>query len=237
MTWDIKRTLLALCVFSLNLDSRPHLDFLINLKPERNIPVNITHFFDHFILKLVENLNIKNIYFDRWQSLDQVQRLRDLGIDAQIYSLTYKDMDNVRGTILSQGIIIPKLDKPIEKYVDEYKLSDDFSANPVAELGIQLLTVRDLNYKMAKPLVGDDDIFRAFCLGITKLTEKTVRDSYNKAYTNQASNPVRSMGSVHVKSGDNTTLNLGPLKTNIGQMHPKSQANKQPKKATPNHPF
>jgi len=170
---------LSLCIFSLTPDAKPCLDFALAVKPDpvTKVRINIAQFFESFTVPLVNNFNIKYAFFDRWQSLDQVERLKSMNVHAQIYSLTYKEMDSIRGSILSQSIVIPKMKHSLDEYVREY-IDDIESFDSIPLLGIQFLTVRDLGHKMSKPLLGDDDIFRAFCLGATKMSDPTIKKEF-----------------------------------------------------------
>jgi hypothetical protein len=170
---------LAVCMFSLTPDAKPRLDFaaVVRPDPKTKVRVNIADFFENFTMPLVNSFSIKYAFFDRWQSLDQIERLKLKDVNAAVHSLTYKEMDSVRGSILSQSIIIPKMEKPIEDYVKEY-IEDVYHTDPLALLGLQLLTVRDMGHKMAKPLLGDDDVFRAFCLGVVRLSDPHIKKEY-----------------------------------------------------------
>lgn len=171
-----KKNGLAACLFSLTAESRIKLDLAVNLIPSSNSPINIVKVFDNFTIPLVENFNIMYAFFDRWNSLDQIQRLRDHKVDASIYSLTYQDMMDVKSMITTQSLVVPKLGKNMSDYVSRY-IEDEksISNEPVATLGIQLLTVRDIGSRVAKPLQGDDDLFRAFCLGVNRLNDNKIR--------------------------------------------------------------
>jgi len=190
---------LAMCLFSLGPDARTRLDFALEITPRKNQPINLASFFDNFTAPMVKMFNIKHAFFDRWQSLDQVQRLREMNVDAGIHSLTYKEMDTVRGSVLAMGIQMPALSRPMAEIVKDYiEDRDGIYQDPYETLGIQLLTVRDLGHRMSKPLLGDDDLFRAFCLGVVKLSEKKIKDVYTsgpvKLNSGQA---VRALGVVH----------------------------------------
>lgn len=176
VTFDLgfRKNALAVCIFRLDGQGKPLMEFALQLVPEKNVPVNVAHFFDNFTLPLVTRYNIKYAFFDRWQSLDQIQRLKSLKVHADTYSLTYKDMDNVRGLLTSASALLPKIPKPMTEVVQEYKDNEVFNVDPITMLGMQILTVRDLGHAIKKPLVGDDDIFRAYCLGITKIQEPTI---------------------------------------------------------------
>jgi hypothetical protein len=100
-----------------------------------------------------------------------VTRIRDKGIHAQVYSLKYSDMDDVRGMVKNRGVLIPKLSKSMDKYKSDWEANDEISFSEIsAILGIQFLTVRDLGNRMIKPAHGDDDLFRSFSLGVCALS-------------------------------------------------------------------
>jgi len=191
----------AFCMFSLTPDFKPKLDIGVTVTPENKMRANLVHIFEHWVMPIVEHFNIKYAFFDRWQSIDQIERLREKKVDASIHSLTYKEMDAVRGTIISEGVIIPRLDSPMNDYVKEYVQNDDFTAdNPSATLGMQLLTVRDTKSKFLKPLVGDDDLFRAFCLGVLKINDKKIKTEFKTVRTQAVSQSSVPLGMVKTKS-------------------------------------
>lgn len=181
LTFDlgVRKNSWAVCLFSLTPDSKPKLDFALAITPDikRKIRANIVDLFENFTVPLVEYFNIKYAFFDRWQSLDQIERLKNMNVDARMHSLTYKEMESVRGSVISQSVVIPELDKPMTDYVKDY-VEDKPVDNASAALGIQLLTVRDMGHKMTKPLLGDDDIFRAFCLGVVKMADPGIKKDF-----------------------------------------------------------
>jgi hypothetical protein len=226
MTFDLgyKKNGLAMCVFSLTPDFKPRLDFALELVPTPKIPINLAHFFDNFTLPFVTLFSVKHAFFDRWQSLDQVQRLRDKDVDASIHSLTYKEIDSVRGAILSQSLQIPKISRPMAEVVKDYIDDNEanFLDNAIDTLGIQLLTVRDVGHKFSKPLLGDDDVFRAFCLGVVKLNEPKIKKVYQSAPQKiNSGQSVRALGVVRTYQqqgaesggGYNGSSVLGVVKT------------------------
>jgi len=208
---------LAVCLFSLTPELKPKLDFAFSVRPENRIRANIAKFFDDFTIPLITNYTIKHAFFDRWQSLDQIERLKSMGVDAQIHSLTYKEMDAIRGAIISQSIIIPKLRYPMEKYVREY-IDDINHIDPLGTLGIQLLTVRDMGHKMAKPLLGDDDLFRAFALGATKLADPKIKEEYLKyAMPSKTGHNIAYLGTVRIRSVGGGGMGIGNIEGESGR--------------------
>ena len=162
----------GMTVFKLDSESRPVLESGLIIKPRDGHKVNLPWVYDNITVPMVKNYNVKFVFFDKWQSLDQVTRLRDMGVDAQVYSLKYADIDNVRGMITNRSVLIPKMAKPLSDYLRTWKENDDYIPEEIsAALGIQLLTARDLGIRFGKPVQGDDDLFRAFCLGVNRLSD------------------------------------------------------------------
>jgi len=201
---------LAVCLFSLTQDLKPKLDFAFVVRPDPKAKTraNIAKFFEDFTVPLVTHFSIKHAFFDRWQSLDQIERLKGMGVNAQVYSVTYKEMDSIRGAIFSQSLIIPKLDHSMDTYVSEY-IDDIQHMDALALLGLQFLTVRDLGHKMSKPLLGDDDVFRAFVLGATKLSDPKIKEEYLKAgLATKTGHTVAHLGTVRVRGAGSGGLGM-----------------------------
>lgn len=162
----------GMMVFKMDKESRPILESGLIIKPRDGYKLNLPRIYEEVTVPMVENYGVKYVFFDKWQSLDQVSRLRDKGIDAQVYSLKYADMDGVRGMVTSRGVIIPKLQNPMGHYLSKWLADDEYIPDEIAAaLGIQLLTVRDTGIRFLKPTSGDDDLFRAFALGVNRLSD------------------------------------------------------------------
>lgn len=160
---------------------QPALDFAVNLYPDPNakLYINFPAIFDHFVIPVVKNFRILNVIYDRWQSLDQIQRLRNLKVDAEAYSLQYeKDFLPFKQSLLSSNMSLPMCINPIDDMKDQanpiLKLKDD----PIGLLIWQCLTVREVSRKIMKPLDGDDDLFRAFVLGGSRFLNEQLRKKY-----------------------------------------------------------
>lgn len=162
----------GMAVFKVDRDSRPILENGLIIKPRDGHKLNLPKIFDMVTVPMVQRYNVRYVFFDKWQSLDQVSRLREMGIDAQVYSLKYADIANVRGMITGRGVLIPKMVNPMRSYLTQWEADDEFlPAEISAALGIQLLTVRDSGIRFLKPTSGDDDFFRAFALGVNRLSD------------------------------------------------------------------
>jgi hypothetical protein len=155
--------------------------FLVSLYPEasQGLTLHFPMMYEHFILPLVKALNIKHVFYDRWQSLDQIQRLRALKVNAIAHSLSYeKDMLPFKQQLLSGNMILP----PCEVSLQTVKDSNDplvmTRDKPTAHLIWQSLTVREVGKKVLKPLTGDDDLFRAFMLGASRFLHEDIQKEY-----------------------------------------------------------
>lgn len=229
LTFDLgfNKNGLGICLFSLGPEAKPRLDFVFNVQPDKTCPMNLPLTFENFTKVLVANYNIKYAFFDRWQSLDQVQRLRDLGVDAQVYSLKYRDMTGAKGAILSGGIIIPKLNEENNPQiiVDRYLKNDpSLKSEPLSLLFIQALTARDTGYSVVKPLQGDDDILRAFLLGLSRFADKRIMDNFINAPTSAASQgvAVKAIGTLRPYTRGGQRMNGGNISTSVGSFRGKA---------------
>ena len=204
ITFDLgfRKNSLAFGMFSLTPEHKPKLDLAVVVvpEPERKLRVNVVDFFENFTMPIVEHFKIKHAFFDRWQSLDQIERLKVMDVDAKMHSLTYKEMESVRGLVISQSVAIPKLEKPMSEYVKEYVDDKPLTDNPTALLGLQLLTVRDMGHKMTKPLLGDDDLFRMFCLGIVNISNPEYKKDYTEAAELNTGHRIAHLGTIRHKS-------------------------------------
>lgn len=183
LAFDLGSTMNAfgMAVLRLDKESRPILEDGLVLKPRDGHKLNLPRIFDELIVPFCNSFNVRYAFYDRWQSLDQVTRLKEKNIHAEVYSLRYGDMSTVRGMIVNRSTLLPKLRKPLEDYIREWEISSDhfLPGDISAMLGIQLLTVRDLGNRMTKPSEGDDDLFRAYCLGAYKLTDPRIVKEIN----------------------------------------------------------
>jgi hypothetical protein len=191
----------GLTVLSLH-EGKPKLDLAMAIIPEKKKRIGLSDVFENFILPLCAHLNIGYAFFDRWQSLVSMEALRQKGVDAQIYSVNYAEMDAVRSAILSQGIVFQKMSRPLGELVQLYLQSEQkVYYDHMANLGIQLLTVRDFGTKIGKPLTGDDDLFRALALGVTKVSDKKVREFLEKGPTiTPSGHNVKALATVRIHS-------------------------------------
>lgn len=198
----------GLSIFKLDSEGRIILESGLVIKPSKSCKIHLPWIYDRITVPLMENYNVKFVFFDKWQSLDQVTRIRDKGINAQVYSLKYSDMDDVRGIVKNRGVLIPKLSKPMAKFKEDWEANDEIEFSEVsATLGIQLLTVRDLGNRMVKPAHGDDDLFRSFALGVCALSNpRIIKEMQTKSESN---NGVGGIGVVSSYGGSAGAVSSG----------------------------
>jgi len=147
--------------------------------PSNGLSIHFPSMFEHFIIPLVKYLRIHHIIYDRWQSLDQIQRLRDMKINAQAHSLSFeKDLLPFKQMLLSGNMILPPCEMPIQDVKDAPNPTHVTRDKPVANLIWQALTVRQVRRKVLKPLEGDDDLFRAFVLGGSRFLAEDIQKQY-----------------------------------------------------------
>lgn len=206
----------GMSIFKLDLNGRINLESGLVIKPTKNYKINLPWIYEKITVPLMENFGVKFVFFDKWQSLDQVTRIRDKGINAQVYSLKYSDMDDVRGMVKNRGVLIPKLSKPMEKYKSEWEANDDTNFSEIsAILGIQFLTVRDLGNRMIKPANGDDDLFRSFSLGVCALSmPKIIKEMQAKKENQQSGGGIGVVNSY--SGGSSSAAGTG---SSIGVIH------------------
>ena len=164
-----------------SVQKKPVLQFLVSLYPEpqSNLAIHFPSMFENFILPIIKGLNIRNVVYDRWQSLDQIQRLRDMKVNAEAHSLSFeKDMLPFKQQLLSGNMLLPPLEISIQAVKDSVNPLVETNGRPVANLIWQALTVRQVGRKVLKPLEGDDDLFRAFVLGGSRFLSDEVQRVY-----------------------------------------------------------
>lgn len=166
----------------------PYLDFIINLEPdvENNIIIDSHLMFENAIIPILDNFNITHVAYDHWNSLDGVRRIRnDYEIEADQYTIKASDFENVIYPCINdpEGISYPKPGIDINK-LDMTRYDREFSGFedtlqkakecPIATMMLQMLTVRKVGMRVIKPVMGNDDAFRALALLIVYLRNEDI---------------------------------------------------------------
>jgi hypothetical protein len=179
--------LAIVCGYLANNGSKFVTDFVLEVKPTPRRSVNIAHVYENLILKLVENLSVVAVFYDRWSSLHQIQdlahRYGTLGplnstrerkswlrtvqerkglppFLADQYSLNMADAMMLASRLEQGDCLFPAVEVPIMELLTNTTL--DRTNYPYAHLALQLATVRARGNRLLKPVGGDDDIFRAW---------------------------------------------------------------------------
>lgn len=156
---------------------RPVCDIAIECMPEEKegerILVNFPLMFEHAIVPLVKDFRVIMAAFDRWNSIDQVQRLRlDYKVEAIQYVLKWADFQAIRARLLDSSVRLPRMEMSIQDVRQSDKNFDDIVRNvPITHLVLQILTVREGGRKVIKPINGTDDLFRCLCLAVKFLLD------------------------------------------------------------------
>lgn len=181
-------------------------DSLFNVKPTKTNKVNLSKCFDDFVKKLVTNkqLNIVMVAYDRWNSAQAVDNLKDSGVLAVQYSPKYQDFDDIRKNYFSTksfSFTKPLLINP--RVLIDYEGDFDFLEASYKDINFgllyQILTVRDLGKMLAKPSYGDDDLFRAWSLGSILIRKDEYKDKFNS--TKGSYQTKRALGSIAMYRG------------------------------------
>lgn len=144
-------------------------DHCLYLKPEDGQQINLGKMFRDFIHPLAIQSTTALVAFDQWNSIGDVQELRDSNIEAHKYSLKPLDFIQIKQDIMNMKVSLPpsevNLDVFVNRSTEDDLVEQSFVKNNFA-LVLQMLTVRDISGKLLKPKYGDDDLFRAFCLAV-----------------------------------------------------------------------
>jgi hypothetical protein len=166
----------AVAMWSYDREKRmPVCDLALEAMPDQSdserVLVNFPMMFEHAILPLVTSFRVLMVIYDRWNSIDQVQRLRkDHKIEAIQYQLKWADFLAVRTRLLDSTVRIPKMEMAIDDVRKSTGRFDNIVKSiPATHLALQILTVREAGRKVVKPINGTDDLFRCMCLAVTFL--------------------------------------------------------------------
>lgn len=146
--------------------SLPVFDAFIEVEPLGK-EIDFEYMFNEAILPICEKAHVVQVCFDQWQCLHHIHALKNRNFEAERYSLTWTDLGNLQGALMSGLIEFPKIELPINILKDS---SDDLLSvtrgKPVLKLMWQILTVRQVGRKVMKPSIEGlyDDIFRAMGL-------------------------------------------------------------------------
>ncbi len=166
LTWDSKI-------------NRARVDYVFDVPPEEGIPINFALMWDHCFRPIVENLLIKHMFSDTWNSTELVQKLRQHKVLSEQITLKFADFVEVAARLGAGELILPKPELPVEQMRLTYENPVEFvEGKPILGLILQILTVRQVGRRVAKPLNGDDDMFRALALGMSQIVRPELKRIY-----------------------------------------------------------
>lgn len=158
----------ACCIGSLDTGKVARIDCAFMVKPTAGVKINLDKMFTEFVKPLVERSNCTLLAYDHWNSIQNVQNMRDRGTDARQYTLLAKDFSDLKQSIYSKVVSLPFTEYPLNSLLDrsaDVDLVQTSFDKPHFSLVLQTLTVREIgNGKVVKPKYGDDDVFRTMAL-------------------------------------------------------------------------
>ena len=113
---------------------------------------------------MVRTFNIQKVLYDRWESSYAVQDLRtNYGVDAERYSLKWKDFEQFREGVRGARVGFPVPEVDPDELLQTNNLVER-ARTPRAHFLLQLTTVNQFGKIIAKPDQGNDDLFRCAVL-------------------------------------------------------------------------
>ena len=190
-------------------------DFLIEIRPLEGVPIHFPSMYEDIIEPIIKTGKISIVVFDKWQSINFEQDLHAQGVESIRYSLKHDDFINIRGAMFSKKIVLPKPEIPFKQIINPSMDYHEFvEKGSVSHFLYQILTVRDLGRTVAKGLGVDDDIFRAWCLGVRFLLDS----KYEKIFRKSIKKQKKVLGVVQNKSKVASLINSGVVAGKIGPL-------------------
>lgn len=189
------------------------LDLIVEVRPCDNVSVNFPNMFKEVIEPIINKVRVALVVFDKWQSINYEQELHEKGLNSIRYSLKTEDFSNIRSVLLNRKASIPNIEVSFDEIINTSKDYESFiDSKPITHFVYQILTVRDIGRTVTKGLGTDDDIFRAWCLGIKFLFDDKYKKIFQVINNNNKKN--RSLGMSIGKSNGIYSLNRKCIKNN-----------------------
>jgi len=177
-------------------------DLICVAYPSATLPINFRYMFKYTIQPIIQEMNVRIVVFDQWQSIDYKQELLDSGIESEIYSLTYDDFREVEKRIYGEKIILPKPEIPFKDIVNPSLSYDEFiEGKPVANFIYQLLSVKRSGRKIIKDDSVGDDIFRAWVLSEAYISDPDVSELLSSPSSSKNQVSSQTLGAVFRRAG------------------------------------
>lgn len=157
-------------------------DGVLEIRPEIGVTLNFPAIYNNVIKDIIDKCNVKLIVADRWESIDIIQRAKSdfNAIEGERYSLSLEDFYEIRKHMVEKHVVLPKSEIDMSKILKMDEEYEEFVKNrPVSHLYLQMLTVQESGRKLLKGEGGlDDDIFRAWSLGLIFLISKNYENMF-----------------------------------------------------------
>jgi len=187
----------AITLARLDAHDRYIVEAVLEIAPQQDrghtVSVNFNWIFEDLLRPLCQLFRIEYVAFDRWQSTDHIHRLRADKIDAEQITLVWNDFIDFRARLFDHKILLPKMEKSFKDIESNY--DEAIRNNPVTHLVLQMMTVREVGRKVAKPIGGEDDIWRSVVLGHRIIRDEDLHDRFI-------------CNSVSVRQGGNRALGI-----------------------------
>lgn len=200
-------------------------DLLVEVAPEKDCRIDFKRMWEHTLLPICDNLNVLCVAYDRWQSIQQMQELKDRKQFAENYSVTRSDFINFRSHISAGTLKLPKIEMPFESI---HKIKESVETlvigKPVVHFILQALTVREVGHKIDKGINMTDDLFRSAVLAASYLEDPEWKSKFASLGSgmrsgNKVGGVIRSRGGG---AGGMQGGSLGQSATSSGVIKPRS---------------
>lgn len=207
------------CIAHIDKETQlPVIDLLLEIQPLPGVPVNHSLIYSKLLVPLIESRNVKMVCADRWQS---IKLLQDIGAEHEIetsqYSVTYEDMGIAKSFMEDQEVTLPlsewKKDDILE--YDHSRYPNCFSKSPIAHFILQCVTVQDTGSKVLKGENLNDDMFRAYCLAMSRLLADENQELFNGPDGVITGGGI--LGSVSTKTGGSRGTSVGSQSASDGK--------------------
>ena len=212
----------ALAIGCIEAGGKTRIDTSVMLKPSSVCKINLDKMFTEFVLPLVKRCGASIIVYDHWNSIQNVQHLRDNGYEARQHTLTANNFNTMRASIFSGTISYPFTEYSLAPILDrsaDVDLIQTAQDKPNFSLVLQTLTVREVSAgKVVKPKYGDDDVFRAAALIHAMASDPDTAKLILRGgmHNNQQVGPARRLGVVGGMSSGMSIGSSGVTSSRLG---------------------